>query len=167
MFLNSKFCVCVCVMALCTFAFHGKFSKGVSLDLQKKLLCFGTDLHPQYPQKLNQVWFVLWMIEVDFLIFNFQDSCDLYDLIMFEYLCEWLLEYFVFGYFTWYSNIQCNRFLSVHVATSFFFWFWVCYLLINALVLKYMKGRGEIGQETRLLTNPRCYEFTYYAYECV
>lgn len=41
-------------MALCTLAFHGKFSKGVSLDLQKKLLCFGTDLHSQYPQKLNQ-----------------------------------------------------------------------------------------------------------------
>lgn len=41
-------------MALCTLAFHGKFSKGVSLDLQKKLLCFGTDLQYQYPQKLNQ-----------------------------------------------------------------------------------------------------------------
>ncbi|KAK1387657.1 1-deoxy-D-xylulose-5-phosphate synthase [Heracleum sosnowskyi] len=41
-------------MALCTLAFHGKFSKGVSLDLQKKLLCFGTDLHSQCPQKLNQ-----------------------------------------------------------------------------------------------------------------
>ncbi|KAL1803841.1 hypothetical protein DCAR_0935525 [Daucus carota subsp. sativus] len=41
-------------MALCTLAFHGKFSKGASLDLQKSRLCFGTDLHSQYPQKLNQ-----------------------------------------------------------------------------------------------------------------
>ncbi|XP_074339626.1 putative 1-deoxy-D-xylulose-5-phosphate synthase, chloroplastic [Apium graveolens] len=38
-------------MALCTLAFHGKISKGVSLDLQKKHLCFGTNLHLQ---KLNQ-----------------------------------------------------------------------------------------------------------------